>query len=69
MAHFPFPLSMILPYPDPGAKIEISLKTGEAIRGMLLRYDEENITIQPFDSEDNFLGSERVINHSEIMGL
>ena len=57
----------IFPSLDPGSTMEFTLKTGEHIRGMLLSYDDESVTIHPYDSEDNFIGIDRrVFKNSEI---
>jgi hypothetical protein len=68
MAHLSFPPfgRYILPSLDPGATMDFTLKTGEHIRGMLLNYDKESMTIHPYDSEDNFIGEERIFKNSEI---
>ena len=59
------PLGYIFPSIDLGANVGINLKTGETVRGMLLRYDIYSTTVQPCDAEGNFCGNERVIQNSE----
>jgi hypothetical protein len=70
-----FPMSFIMPSADPGAMVEINLKTGEVVRGMLLSYDDETTTVQPYEPDDtncqhwsincHLVGERRIIKRSE----
>jgi hypothetical protein len=56
--------------PNQSEAIEITLKTGEVVRGALLRFNEGTMTLKICDAQDNFSGEERVIKDKEwIKGI
>jgi hypothetical protein len=56
-----------MPTFDLGANMEFKLKTGETIRGMLLKCDNESMTIWVYDPEGNKENEEKVFKNTEII--
>lgn len=62
------PLSYSLA-PNQSEAVEITLKTGEIVRGALLGCEEGSITLKICDLKDNFSGEIRVVKDSEWLDI